>query len=166
MAKQKFSDLDLIAALNAHEGNESAAARELGVTPAAITKRRKLLPDGVLSKNLKDYRQRRADIFAGFQRALIAGITPDKINKASLQQIGTLFGIFYDKERLEQNLATEHIAHAMQKKLDPKDLESLKRYIDESTARKVNAVEYDDGAERVGDSTPAPTLASEAEEDL
>lgn len=156
MPKSKFDDLELIAALNEANGNESAAARALQVTPAAVAKRKKQLPDGVLSKDIQDYRIRRADIFAGFQRALIAGITKDKISKASLQQIGTLFGIFYDKERLEKNLATEHIAHDMHKSLDPQDLEALKKYIDNSTKRKVNEVEYEQEAVVIsGDSDDA-----------
>ena len=156
MPKSKFDDLELIAALNEANGNESAAARALQVTPAAVAKRKKQLPDGVLSKDIQDYRIRRADIFAGFQRALIAGITKDKISKASLQQIGTLFGIFYDKERLEKNLATEHIAHDMHKSLDPQDLEALKKYIDNSTKRKVNEVEYEQEAVVIsGDSEDA-----------
>lgn len=154
MGASKFDDLELIAALNRSDGNESAAARLLGVTPAAIRKRKVQLPEGVLSKDIQDYRLRRADIFAGFQRAIIAGITPEKIKKASLQQLGSLFGIFYDKERLEKNLATEHIAHAMHKKLDADDLKALKAYIDQSTKRKVQAVEYDESNAEVisGDS--------------
>ena len=156
MPKSKFDDLELIAALNEANGNESAAARALQVTPAAVAKRKKQLPDGVLSKDIQDYRIRRADIFAGFQRALIAGITKDKISKASLQQIGTLFGIFYDKERLEKNLATEHIAHDMHKSLDPQDLEAQKKYNDKSTKRKVNEVEYEQEAVVIsGDSDDA-----------
>lgn len=138
----KFTNTDLIVALNLHDGNVTRAAEELGVSRAAIIKRRKQLPSGCLSKDLTQFRQKRADIFAEIQKMILMYITPDKLAKSSLQQLGTLFGIMYDKERLEQNLATEHIAHAHYEVLDDQTKESIRKLTDELTAKKLQAVSY------------------------
>ena len=143
MASKKFSDLELIAALNLHEGNTAAAARELGVTRGAVDKRKKELPEGVLAFNLEDFRNKRADTFARFQQILLQYITPQKLKQASLAQIGTLFGIMYDKERLEKNLATEHIAHAHYQQLDGDQLAAIKKLAKELTEKKVGEIVYE-----------------------
>jgi hypothetical protein len=143
MGNKRFTNTDLIVALNLHNGNVSRAAEELGVSRAAIIKRRKTLPAGCLTKDLKDFRQNRADIFAELQKMLLMYITPEKLAKASIQQIGTLFGIMYDKERLEQNLATEHIAHAHYEVLDDNTKRRLEQLTKELTAKKLAEVQYE-----------------------
>ena len=144
MAKKQFSDVDLIAALNATGGNNTKAAEILGVTPTAVLKRRNLLPDGVFIENIEEFRNSRADIFARIQQTLLQYITPEKLKGASLAQLGTLFGIFYDKERIEKNLATEHIAHVVQERIHPEDMQKIKVLIKDMTERKRNALQYDD----------------------
>lgn len=141
---RKFTDEDLIQALTVHEGNISKAAQELDVTRAAVKKRVNSLPAGVFLTDLNQFRMKRADTFADIQRRILQHITPEKLAKASLNQLGTLLGIFYDKERLEQNLSTENIAHDMVKRIDPKDMGMLKEYIKKTTERKRNEIQYDD----------------------
>ena len=92
MPKQKFDDQELIAALTLHKGNVTYAAEELGVTRAAVIKRKKTIPDGVLAETVIEFRTQRADIFARLQQVLLQHITPAKLKGASLAQIGTLLG--------------------------------------------------------------------------
>lgn len=144
MGNKRFTNTDLIVALNLHNGNVSRVAEELGVSRAAVIKRRKTLPEGCLSSDLKQYRTKRADIFAELQKTLLMYITPEKLAKASIQQIMTAFGIMYDKERLEQNLATEHIAHAHYEVLDDSTKRKIADLTKELTAKKLNQITYDD----------------------
>jgi len=143
MANKKFTDLELIAALNLHNGNINRAAKELNVSRAAVIKRKKVLPDGVIAPTIQDFREQRADTFARLQQILLQYITPQKLKNASLAQIGTLFGIMYDKERLEKNLATEHIAHAHYQQLDQKQMAQIKDLAKQLTEDKLKAITYD-----------------------
>jgi hypothetical protein len=144
MAKQKFTDIDMIAALNLHQGNITRAAKELGVTRAAVHNRIDTLPQGVLTRDLSEFRRNRADTFADIQKIILQYITPEKLKQASLQQLGTLFGIMYDKERLEQNLSTENIAHKHAQNLSDADRDALKKLVKDMTINKRDAIKYDD----------------------
>jgi hypothetical protein len=143
MGRQKFDDMELIAALNMHNNNVSRAAQELGVTRAAVIKRRNTLPDGVIAKTVEEFRTRRADTFARLQQILLQQITPQKLKGASLAQIGTLFGIMYDKERLEKNLSTENIAHNHYEALDARDKAMLKELVERRSQKKLGDIKYD-----------------------
>ena len=138
-----YSDIELMEALLNSDGNISRAARELGVTVQSVRKRKNGLPVGVMGST-KNYREVRAEVFADLQKMLLRYITPDKLKKASLAQIGTLFGIFYDKERLERGQATEHIAHAHYQALDDDSKKMLKDTIQQLTEKKLNAIDYGD----------------------
>ena len=140
----KFTDTDLIVALNIHGGNVTKAAEELGVSRAAVIKRRKNLPAGVLAPDIKEFRVKRADIFAEVQKLALQYITPDKLKKASLQQLATLLGVMYDKERLEKGLATEHIARVNYDVLDKETKKQLKEFTKNYTEKKLKAVTYED----------------------
>jgi hypothetical protein len=138
----KFTDVELIAALGLCNGNITKTAEQLGVSRAAVIKRKKTIPEGVIAPTIKEFRKERADVFAHIQRACLQYITPEKLKKASLQQIGTLFGIMYDKERLEQNLSTENVAHALEQALSDNDIKRLDTLITERTKEKLEEVEY------------------------
>lgn len=144
MAGKKFTNTDLIVALNLHNGNVTRVAEELGVSRAAVIKRRKTLPEGCVNSNLTEYRQNRADIFAELQKTLLMYITPEKLAKSSIQQIMTAFGIMYDKERLEKNLATEHIAHAHYEVLDDSTKRDIAELTKKLTEKKLQQIKYDD----------------------
>jgi hypothetical protein len=141
MARKKFSDVDLIHALNIHDGNATQAAKALGVTRDAVVKRRSHLPDGILAKDVTEFRSKRADTFAELQHIIMQYITPAKLKKASLSQLGTLFGIFYDKERLETNQPTELRAHAHINKMHPDDVKLVKELIRQKTQRRIAEAE-------------------------
>lgn len=142
MAKQKFDDMELIAALNLHNNNISRAAQELGVTRAAVLKRKKTLPEGVIAPTISEFRNQRADTFARLQQILLQYITPAKLKGASLAQIGTLFGIMYDKERLEKNLATDHIVHDHYQQLTDDQLRKIKQLAKDLTQKKLENITY------------------------
>jgi len=144
MPKQKFTDAELMAALQMNNDNISLAAEDLGVSRAAVVKRKKTLPAGVIAPTVEEFRSKRADAFAALQQILLAHITPQKLKKSSIAQIGTLFGIMYDKERLEKNLATEHIAHEHYQMLDTEQLREIKDMASRLTEKKLKAITYDD----------------------
>lgn len=144
MAKQKFTDAEMITALNITEGNVSEAARELGVTRAAVVKRRDLLPKGALITDVAEFRTKRADVFADLQRRTLAAITPEKLQNCSAQQLATIAAILYDKERLEQNLSTENVAHKMGENLSDEDRTYFAELQAKRTKRLREEVVYDD----------------------
>ena len=144
MGEKKFTDIELIETLRNNQGNVSASAKDLGVSRQAITKRRANLPKGLETADVTDFRKNRATTFASLQQILLQYITPEKLKKASIQQLGTLFGIMYDKERLERNLATEHIAHAHFQKLPPDQMASIRKLAQELTERKLNQIIYEE----------------------
>ena len=51
---------------------------------------------------LKEFKTRRADVLADMQVSALKGITPDKIKKSTARECATIFGIMYDKERIER----------------------------------------------------------------
>ena len=144
MGATKFTDIELIAALNVHNGNVTRAAKELNVTRAAVIKRKKLLPTGVIAPTIEEFRSQRADTFARFQQIILQYVTEKKLKGASLQQLGTLFGIMYDKERLERGQATEHIAHAHYEKLDENQMKALKEFSKTMVEDKMRRISYDE----------------------
>jgi hypothetical protein len=98
----------------------------------------------VIAPTIEEFRTQRADTFSRLQQILLQHITPAKLKGASLAQIGTLFGIMYDKERLERGQATEHIAHAHYEALDDKQLKALKDFSKTMVEQKMKAINYDD----------------------
>lgn len=54
----------------------------------------------------EQFKNHRADIFAGYQDKLLSSVTDTDIKKASLMQRMASVGILYDKERLERGLST------------------------------------------------------------
>lgn len=56
---------------------------------------------------LEEFKAHRADILAGLQRKIALAITDDEIKKAPAQVKSMMFGVFYDKERLERGQATD-----------------------------------------------------------
>jgi len=142
--KQKFTDAEMIAAINAAEGNVSQAAKDLEVSRSALVKRKAALPEGALITDIGDFRVKRADVFADLQRQVLASITPDKLAKCSAQQLATIAAILYDKERLEHNLSTENVAHKMGDNLSDEDREFFMELQKKRTKALMEGVVYDD----------------------
>jgi hypothetical protein len=64
-------------------------------------------------------------------------ITPQKLKKASINQLGTLFGIMYDKEQLERGRATSHTMTVNVQAIDPKIMHKIQEAIALSTQQKL-----------------------------
>lgn len=109
-------------------------ADRMGCSRVAVTTAIQRLPEWVIKdRDVEDYKRDRADIFAHAQQLILRYITADKLRGASLQQLGTLFGIFYDKERLERGQATSHIAEISINKIDSETLKFINKAIEART---------------------------------
>ena len=62
--------------------------------------------------NLQSFKDHRADILAVHQARLLNSLTPDAIKECSPYQRVGMFGILYDKERIERGMSTQNIAYA------------------------------------------------------
>lgn len=94
--------IETILDLHSKHLSHSQIAKIIGCDKSNITHR--LQAEGVVS--LQHYKDNRADILALLQRRIVSTITALDIKKASLLQKATVFGILYDKERLERGLST------------------------------------------------------------
>jgi len=143
MPKRKIDESELIRLAQERKADgrqltHAEIAEELNVSRPAVTKALAKIPPSVLgSRDVQEFRANRPQIFAEVQRAIIRHITPEKLKKASLNQLGTLFGIFYDKERLEMGQATAHIEALNVHMIDPKALKAIKDAIKISTTKKL-----------------------------
>lgn len=113
-------------------------ATEMGVSRVGVTRALQRIPPEILSgRTVEEYRQNRAKMFAGMQRMILQNITPEKLKMASLAQLGTLFGIFYDKERLEKGQSTENNAMAIRLELDDESKAKVQEAIAALTHQKI-----------------------------
>ena len=89
---------------------------------------------GIEKARTKRYVEDRADILAGIQSNILAGISEEKIKKASLKDSAIAAGILHDKERIERGQATSIHAFADITCLINRELkEEIKKKIAEKT---------------------------------
>ena len=143
MASKLFEDADLIATLNMNNGNVTRTAEQLGVTRAAVIKRRDALPEGAFLSR-EEWAVKKVDALKDLQRKILQSITPDDIKKASAAQRITMAAILEDKIRLAEGKATEHIAHQMESNLSDEDRAILQEFIARRTQQVVSQIEYHD----------------------
>jgi len=62
--------------------------------------------------SLDSYKIHRADILALNGRRLLSHVTDEKLQKASAYQLAGMYGILYDKERLERGQTTANVGYA------------------------------------------------------
>lgn len=86
---------------------KAQAAKVLGCDHSNISQRLKAID--YVPEYLKTYKDNRADILAYYQAEILKHITPDRLKKATATQLATMYGIFYDKERLERGQSTDNI---------------------------------------------------------
>lgn len=110
----------------------------MGVSRGAISLALKSIPKSMIHKHSVDnFRKQRADVFAELQKLIITYITPAKLKSASIHQLGNLFKVFYEKEKLELGQATEHVAVIHQNSLDKKTLKSIEAAIESATRKQM-----------------------------
>jgi predicted DNA-binding protein YlxM (UPF0122 family) len=109
-----------------------------GVTRGAVTAMIKTIPEELIARRTtENYRQARADLFADLQRLILSYITPKKLNNSSLQQLGNLFKIFYEKEKLEQGLVTDKVEVIKRNALDKQTIKQIEEAIGQATAKRL-----------------------------
>lgn len=66
---------------------------------------------GIKQDEVQEYRENRADIFAGKQKEILHALTLEKLQNASVKDLTIAFGTIYDKERLESGMSTHNVAN-------------------------------------------------------
>jgi transcriptional regulator with XRE-family HTH domain len=89
---------------------QAQVAKLLDCSEYNISKR--LAPHRELIDCTQKYVDNRPFILALEQERIRQHITPAKLAKASARDLAVMFGIFYDKERLETGQSTQNIAYA------------------------------------------------------
>jgi hypothetical protein len=118
-------------------------ADDLGCSRTAVTRALMKLPPALLeARDVTKFREKRADIFAEVQREIMKYITPEKLKNASLAQLGTLFGIFYDKERLEAGQPNV-IAAQFNVDMDPETMKIVRKAIQTKTENTLKSINRD-----------------------
>jgi DNA-directed RNA polymerase specialized sigma subunit len=102
--------LEKIIALYAKGMNMTEIGKVLGCSTAAISIRLKGHTEDLNA--LIPFKDSRADTLAFYQRKLLNSIDKGAIEKCSAYQRVGMFGILYDKERLERGESTQNIAYA------------------------------------------------------
>jgi len=106
----KYTDVNKAIELRAKGLTYKDIAIYLGVSKQAVHQRLKgIMPEDV---DLQPYKNHRADILAAKQAELLKSLTPKDIKDSSPYQKVGMFGILYDKERLERGESTQNVAIA------------------------------------------------------
>ncbi len=91
---------------------------------------------GGFEGDLSSYVDRRADVLAGVQARALQALTDAKLKGASARDLAVMYGILFDKERLERGKSTQNIETYEQRiirqgvvTIDDSDLEELERQI-------------------------------------
>lgn len=94
--------------------NPAVTTREIGkvVGRHHATVSRALKRYGIESKSVKDFRDNRANVLAGYQDRILRAIDDESLKKASLKDKVVSVGILYDKEALETGRSTHNVSFA------------------------------------------------------
>jgi predicted transcriptional regulator len=63
-------------------------------------------------QRIDNHKKYRADILTDLQMKVLDNFTPDKINECTVPQSAVVYGILYDKERIERGLSTSNLSIA------------------------------------------------------
>lgn len=100
--------------------NPGLSLREVGklngIDGSAVV--RLLQRHGIHREHIEDYKQSRADLFAGMQEKIVACITSEDLQKASLRDKVIAAATLYDKERLERGQSTVNLAAVFAKAME------------------------------------------------
>ena len=143
MGEKKFTDEELLAALNLHGNNKRAVAVELGVSRAAVRKRMKNLPSGALVLKSQWNETTKVESMKDLQRKIITSVTARQIMKSPLNQRVNMMKTLEEMIRLNEGKATEHIAHGHYQQLGEGDRDMIKRLIAERTQAKLDEIDYE-----------------------
>jgi hypothetical protein len=82
----------------------------LGCTAANVKIRLNALGMTLESDVVEKFKEKRADILASHQFQVLENLGPEKLKKAGVRELSVMFGILYDKERLERGQSTANIS--------------------------------------------------------
>ena len=118
----------------------SEMAAQLGVSRGAVTAMIPKIPEEIVAKrNVENYRAARAELFADLQKLILTYITPQKLKASSLQQLGNLFKMFYEKEKVELGQVTDTVVVIHKNKLDTETIKQIEEAIGSATAKRLAA---------------------------
>lgn len=116
-SRPKFIPLEKIIGLRSKGLTHADIAKLLGCSRPAISQRLGGLEDNMNALNA--YKEHKADYLAFQQQRMLDSLTADDIKKASAYQRIGMFGILYDKERVERGLLTDIVGYVdLNKALD------------------------------------------------
>jgi len=84
-------------------------ADTVGCAKATVTQRLRRFPE-LTDGTLQDYKEARADVLAALQARTLRTLSAEDIANAPVQARAMLFGVLYDKERLERGKSTANLA--------------------------------------------------------
>ena len=109
LTKKKIETL-----VNAGITSPTRIAEIVGVQPNAASYALKRYNVQQNVEDLEQFKQHRAEIFAGKQAQILESIDNEDIKKAGLKDRMMALGIIYDKERLERGKSTQNMAGFLQ----------------------------------------------------
>ena len=159
MAKRKgrpreISDLELAFCM-AQGMTQKEIAEKMSCNVSTIAKNVKRMreenPELLEEMSTEEFRKKESDDLANMRRIILKGIrrklTTMSLNSISLQQLGVIYGIMFEKDRLLRGEATEHIATATYNQLDDKTLavvgDAVKKLTNEMLQESRSKVEED-----------------------
>lgn len=94
--------------------NPAMTTREIGkvVGRSHTSVYRALKRYGISTGKVKDYKEHRSKILAGYQERILRSIDEESLEKASLKDKIISMSILYDKEALEEGRATANVSFA------------------------------------------------------
>ena len=108
-----------------------------GVTPSSVSQKVKRMK---LTRELKKPQEFEAELennILNIMQMSIRNMTADKMDKASLNQLATLFGIFTDKLKQVRSQGMPEVSYVgVVHKFDPKSLAQLKEIMAQETQRR------------------------------
>jgi hypothetical protein len=109
-------------------------------------------PELLEERSLEEFRKGETDELANLRRILVSSmrrkLTTTSLSAVSLQQLGVLYGIIFEKDRLLRGEATEHIATQTYNQLDSKTRNVIANTVKELTSKMItDAKEKRDNAD-------------------
>ena len=140
--KKKINDLELVY-LHGLGLTQENMAQKLDVSVStvknALARLREEFPDLLKIKDLEEFRREESDHLGSLRQMILSALKQKvlkmNLSQVSFQQLSTIYGVLFDKDRLLRGEATEHVAHATITSLDKEDRKLLQDTVRQMTER-------------------------------